>query len=263
MHDLNADGRLDLLWQHQGDGRISAWLMNGLHLLEGALLSPSSQVSETTWKIAGTGDLDGDGHVDLVWQNIADGRVSAWLMTGLTRREGTLLSVPQVNDLQWRIRSVGDLDGDGRADLLWQHEGNGGIAVWWMNGLNVIEGTLLNPSQVTDLSWKIVGTADFDGDGRRDLVWHHQGDGRIAVWFMNGTSLLAGTLTSPGQVPDLNWKIRGVGDLDGDGHPDLLWQHVADGQVAVWLMHGLSLIDGRLLNPPQVADTSWHIVGPR
>jgi hypothetical protein len=32
-----------------------------------------------------------------------------------------------------------------------------------MNGLSVTAGTLLSPSQVADTSWKIVGTADFDG----------------------------------------------------------------------------------------------------
>jgi hypothetical protein len=31
----------------------------------------------------------------------------------------------------------------------------------------------------------------------------------------------------------------------------------------VWYMNGLNLIDGSLLNPSQVPDTNWHIVGPR
>ena len=262
MIDFNGDARLDLLWQHQGSGHISAWLMNGLNLIDGTLFTPS-QVPDTNWKLQGTGDLDGDGHFDLVWQNIADGRVSAWLMNGLVQRQGTLFSIPQVPDTDWRIRSVGDLNGDGRADLFWQHEGNGSISVWLMNGLTVIDGTLLNPSQVADLDWKIVGTADFDGNGSRDLVWHHQGDGRIAIWFMNGTSQIGGTLTNPGQVPDVNWKIRGVGDLNGDQRPDLLWQNIADGRISVWLMRGLNLIEGTLLNPSEVLDTGWHIVGPR
>jgi hypothetical protein len=260
--DLNGDGRLDLLWHHQTDGRLSGWLMNGINLIDGTLLTPSS-VPDTNWKVVGAGDLDADGHVDLVWQNIADGRVSAWLMTGLTLREGTLFSIPQVPDTQWRIRSVGDLNGDGKADLFWQHDGTGDISVWLMDGLTVIDGTLLTPSRVDDLNWKIVGTADFDGNGSRDLVWHHQGDGRIAIWFMNGTSQIGGSLTNPGQVADLTWKIRAVGDLNGDGRPDLLWQNIADGRLSVWYMNGLNLIDGSLLNPSQVPDTNWHIVGPR
>jgi len=260
--DINSDGHADLFWHHQGDGRISGWLMNGTTLAAGTLTTPS-QVADTNWKIVGAGDLDGDGQFDLVWQNIADGRVSAWLMDGLTQRAGTLFSIPQVADTNWRIRSVGDLNGDGRADLFWQHQGDGRVSVWLMNGTQVIDGTLLSPSQVPDTNWKIVGTADFDGNGSRDLVWHHQGDGRIAVWFMNGTSLLAGTATTPGQVADTSWKIRAVGDMNADGRPDLIWQNTVDGRISVWLMNGLNLLSGILLTPSQVADTNWHIVGPR
>jgi FG-GAP-like repeat len=184
-------------------------------------------------------------------------------MNGLRMTEGTLFSIPQVPDTNWRIRSVGDLNGDGRSDLFWQHQGDGRISVWLMDGVRVISGVLLSPSQVADTNWKIVGTADFDGNGSRDLVWHHQGDGRIAVWFMNGTTLIDGSLTSPSQVPETNWKIRAVGDLNADGKPDLIWQHIVDGRISVWLMNGLTLVDGMLLSPSQVSDTNWHIVGPR
>ena len=260
--DLNGDGRLDFLWHHQTDGRISGWLMNGTQLADGTLLTPG-QVSDTNWKVVGAGDLNGDGHIDIVWQNIADGRTSAWLMNGLRMTEGTLFSIPQVADTNWRIRSVGDLNGDGRADLFWQHQGDGRISVWLMDGVRVVAGTLLSPSLVSDTNWKIVGTADFDGNGSRDLVWHHQGDGRIAIWLMNGTTLMNGTLTSPAQVADTNWKIRAVGDLNTDGKPDLIWQNIADGRISVWLMNGLTLVSGTLLSPSAVPDTNWHIVGPR
>jgi subtilisin family serine protease len=260
--DLNGDSRLDLLWQHQGDGRIAVWLMNGLTQIAGTALSPA-QVTDTAWKIAGTGDLDGDGASDLVWQNVADGRVSAWLMNGTTLREGALLSTPQVPDTQWRIRAVGDVDGDGLADLFWQHDGDGRIAVWRMNGFTVLAITDLEPHWVADLAWKIVGSGDFDGNGTCDLVWQHQTDGRVAVWFMNNVWMTSGALTNPGQVSDLNWKIRAVGDLNGDGHPDLVWQNVADGRVSAWLMDGLNLLAGTLLTPSLVPDTNWHIVGPR
>jgi hypothetical protein len=236
--------------------------MNGTDMIAGALLSPP-QVSDINWKVAGAGDLDGDGQFDLVWQNVADGRVSGWLMNGLTVRLWGLFSYPQVADTGWRIRAVGDLNGDGKADLFWQHQGDGRISAWLMDGLTVVAFTMLNPSAVADLNWKIVGAADFDGDGSRDLVWHHQSDGRISVWFMNGTSVMSWWLMNPSQVADLTWRIRGVGDLNNDGHPDLLWQNTWDGRISVWLMNGLNLIEGRLLNPSAVPDTNWHVVGPR
>jgi len=181
----------------------------------------------------------------------------------MRQRRGELFSIPRVADTNWRICSVADFDGDGRADLFWQHHGDGRIAVWRMDGLTVLEGVFLTPSQVTDTNWKIAGTGDFDGNGSRDLVWHHQTDGRIAIWLMNGTTLMSGTLATPAQVPDTDWKIRAVTDLNTDGHPDLIWQHARDGRLAVWFMNGLSSIGGMPLTPSQVPDTNWHIVGPR
>ena len=67
-----------------------------------ALLTPG-QVPDTNWKAVGTGDLDGDGQFDIVWQNIADGRTSAWLMRGLNLIDGTLLSPSVVPDTNWQV----------------------------------------------------------------------------------------------------------------------------------------------------------------
>jgi hypothetical protein len=260
--DLNGDAKLDLLWHHQANGQIAGWLMNGLQVIGGTLLDPS-HVPDTTWKLVGVGDVNGEGWIDLVWQNTADGRVAVWLMNGPTRRDATSFSIPRVADLQWKIRGVGDANRDGRADLYWQHEGTGQLAVWLLNGPQVIDARPLTPSSIADLQWKLVGTGDFDRDGSRDLVFHHQGDGRIGIWFMNGTSQRSGTLTNPSSVPDLTWQIRAVGDLNSDGNQDFVWQNIADGRISAWLMNGLNVIEGTLLSIPQMADTNWHVVGPR
>jgi hypothetical protein len=186
-------------------------------------------------------------------------------MTGTRRIDGTLLSPPEVADTSWKIRAVADVNADGVGDLVWQHEGTGQIAVWFMRmestSLTRISGDPLGPGQVADVGWKIVGSGDFNRDGWADVAWQHQGDGRIAVWLMRGTTLVSGDLISPGQVADLGWKIRGVGDVNGDDWPDLIWQHTATGDLAAWLMNGTTLVSGIPLG--QVPDTNWHIVGPR
>lgn len=261
VHDMNGDGQTDLVWHHRGDGRLAAWLMNGTTLLDGRPFAPG-QVTDTSWQAAGTGDLDGDRRTDIVWHNVADGRTSVWVMNGLTLREG-LVSWGDPMFSPWSIASVGDLNHDGKADLIWHNRGDGQIRVWLMDREAVQRVLPLDPSQVPDTNWWIVGSADFDRNGSRDLVWHHQGDGRLAIWLMEGLTMLRGLPLNPGQVPDTTWQIRSVGDLDGDGRPDLIWQNTIDGRISAWLMNGLDAVSGVLLSPSIVPDTNWHIIGPR
>ena len=255
-----GSSRLDLLWHHQEDGRVATWLLNGTNNLSGSLLDPS-QEPDTAWKVVGAGDLDGDGQPDVVWQNITTGALRVWFMNGRALRQAVPLGSSPV-DTAWRIRSVGDWDGDGMADLVWQHQADGRIALWLMNGYTQRSGTLFTPSAVPDTGWQIAGSADFNRDGRRDLLWQHT-DGRLAVWLMNGLTLMDGGPLIPSAVSDTNWKVRGVGDINGDGHVDLIWQHRVSGAISTWLMNGLRMVAGQSLNPGSVPDTNWQIVGPR
>jgi hypothetical protein len=38
--------------------------------------------------------------------------------------------------MSWSIVQIGDYDGDGKSDLLWRN-GNGDIAMWFMNGTTI------------------------------------------------------------------------------------------------------------------------------
>ena len=37
-----------------------------------------------------------------------------------------------------------------------------------------------------DLEWRIVGTADFNGDGKPDILWRHSATGAVRIWYMDG-----------------------------------------------------------------------------
>jgi hypothetical protein len=270
--DVNGDGRLDLIWQHQTDGRLAAWTMAGTTEIGGLALTPA-QLLDTSWKVVGTGDLDGDGHADLVWQNIVDGSVGVWLMDGATVREQSGLSIPRVADPNWRIGTVGDLNGDGRADLVWWNQrwsqrGTQSIAVWVMNGLQVVFATLCDLSESVGLAPPIgnmepVGNADFDGDGDLDLVFQNQVTTEALIVYMDGLEGRGWNPVPFTPLQDTDWKIRAVGDFDGDAKPDLIWQHVTSGALGAWLMDNAHLRSGGLLSPPAVADLGWRIVGPR
>ena len=69
--------------------------------------------------------------------------------------------------------------------------------IWEMNGTSVIgNAALSNPGS----SWHLIGTGDFNGDGKSDLLWQST-DGTPAIWEMHGTSVIGGaTLSNPGSV---------------------------------------------------------------
>ncbi|MDH3503410.1 MAG: FG-GAP-like repeat-containing protein [Nitrospirota bacterium] len=224
-HDVNADGKADIIWRNTSSGASAVWLMNGVNIASTGFPGGAS----LAWQIAGVGDLNGDGKADLVWRNASSGAVAVWLMNGATI---TSTGFPGGAPLAWQITGVGDLNGDGKADLVWRNTSSGAVAVWLMNGATTTSTGF--PAGVS-LDWVIRQVGDLNGDGKADLVWRKTSTGAVAVWLMNGA-----TITStgfPGGAP-LAWQIAGVGDLNGNGTGDIVWRHTSSGAVSVWFMNG-------------------------
>jgi len=173
--------------------------IQGLAIIETASLST---VTDTNWHIVGTGDFNGDGKVDILWRNYADGRNLVWYMNGVSSIGWASLST--VTDTNWQIVGTGDFNGDGKVDILWRNYADGWNVVWYMNGVSSIGWASL--STVTDTNWQIVGTGDFNGDGKVDILWRNYADGRNVVWYMNGVSSIGWASLS--MVTDTNWKIE-------------------------------------------------------
>ena len=80
-------------------------------------------------------DFNGDGQIDILWQNLDTGQRGVWLMHGTTvLGYVSLLDVPA----PWQIAGTGDFDGDGQTDILWQNLDTGQRGVWLMHGTTVL-----------------------------------------------------------------------------------------------------------------------------
>jgi len=259
--DINGDGYGDVFWQNVADGSLGTWWLNGSNVL-GCYRLGIPRVTDTNWRIVGAGDLNGDGNTDLVWQHQTEGWIGVWYLAGSEVLSTHYFSIDRVADLDWQIRGVGDLDGDGKADLIWQHATRGSVGAWLMNGTQVLSTTSLSIPRASDLHWQIAGAGDTDNDGRADIIWRHDTEGWLGVWRMNGTNVVGTEFLSFNQLSDLSWHIRGVGDTNGDGSADLIWQNDATGQLGVWFLNGSVVISQRLLSIDNPHDLNWRVVGP-
>jgi hypothetical protein len=145
-----------------------------------------------------------------------------------------------------------DLDGDGKADLVWRNTGDGSTAVWLMDGVTIASTGF--PGGVP-AAWEVVGVGDVDGDGKADLIWRNATTGTVAVWLMDG--VMVTSTGFPGSA-STDWEIHEVGDVDGDGKADLIWRNANDGNTAIWLMDGTVTASTGILGGVPAA---WQIVG--
>ncbi len=262
--DFNMDGSNDLLWHNTSTGQTLVWNMSDQNVTTYG--SPFATVPNTDWTVAATADVNGDGHPDLLWENTRTGQVLFWLMGGTNGQQVISYGSPfaTVADTHWRVVSMADFNGDGHPDMLWQNNATNQLVIWYLNGTSVVNyGAPF--ATVSDTHWQVAGVADFDGDGHPDLLWENSATGQVLVWNLgggDGTSVLRyGSAFAT--VPNTAWRVVGTGDMNGDGHPDLVWQNVQTGQVLRWLMGGAGGMQVQAYGSPfaVVPDTHWQIVG--
>jgi hypothetical protein len=256
-NDFNGDGTPDILFQ-ENVGFMAAWFMSGDDVIGTSFLSPDN-VGDARWRIVDSGDLDGDGKPDVLFQH-ADGSLAVWIMNGITRTSAQFLNPSNQGNSSWKAIALGDFNADGKLDLLFQNT-NGTLGVWHLNGLNLSSVAILTPNNPGDAGWKAVGVGEFNGDNKTDIVFQHT-NGSLGVWYMNGTNLILPSMLNPATPGDSRWRVVGTIDLNGDRKTDLLFQHSGNSDLAVWYMNGPNLVLGKLLNPSNPGAGTWQIVAP-
>ena len=69
--------------------------------------------------------------------------------TAVTQRPIVASQVPLV----WQIASLGDVDGDGKADVIWRQTQTGDLAVWIMDGTAVRQQPVIAPG--VPMVWQV------------------------------------------------------------------------------------------------------------
>ena len=221
--DFNGDGKADILWR-EAAGDTAIWLSKAGAGYAG--VTPTDLgVVPTGWTVQQVGDFNGDGRADILWRTTS-GDLDLWRSSGNPTSVSFTSQGLGASPIGSAAHPDSDLNGDGRADLIWRHA-SGEVALWTSNGDSSFTPHDLG---LVPANWIIQQTGDFNGDGVADILWRNA-SGRASIWVTNGD--LSVTPHDLGVTPT-DWTVQPLGDFNGDGKADILWRNTA-GDTAVWL----------------------------
>ena len=238
INDLDGDGKPDLITKI-GD-RVLVLRNIGTEGVASFASKVEILVNQSNAYAVSVGDLDGDGKPDLAVANYGSNSVTVFLNTSTVGAISFASRVNYTTGNNPKSISIGDLDGDGRPDLAVLNITARTVSVLRNTGNKGILSFAAKEDFTTGPNPQNVSIGDLDGDGMPDLAVTNQGSNTVSV-FQNtgsiGTISFAAkedftTGTSPYYVT--------IGDLDGDGMPELAVANNSSATVSVFRNTGSS-----------------------
>ena len=326
--DLDNDGKPDLIVANDYNNTISLYRnISADHTLTAASFAPPVDLATPTGSYSPYGivaaDVDGDGKLDIVASNFGDNNVSVYRNScspGDISSNAFAMRVDFPTGAQPQGVAVGDIDGDGRTDLLVANTGTGTISILrntsvvgsltagsFAPKIDITTGSGCDSVTVGDLdgdslpdvvtadagsdtvsllrNFSSPGTiafdakadlatpgypihvklVDLDGDGKLDLAVACNLPQRYSIYRNTST---VGSLTADSLAPRIDYPLGGrghttaVGDLDGDGKPDLAVATELDSMISIFQNTGTpgSFTNSSLTNPINFS-TGWNAWG--
>jgi Ca2+-binding RTX toxin-like protein len=252
--DFNGDGRDDVLWRDASSGVITDWLGTASGGFSDNYGNASASVP-LNWTIAAVGDFNGDHRDDILWRS-ETGQITDWLGTANGGFSDNFSNASANVGNDWKVVATGDFNGDGKDDILWRNDS--GAIVDWLGaangGFTVNYG---NSFASVPTSWTLVGTGDFNGDHRDDILWRSDA-GVVTDWLGTANGGFSANWANLSSGVPHDWKAVSIGDFNGDGKDDVLWRN-DNGQTTDWLGTASGGFTDNYDNAASFVPTNWHV----
>jgi hypothetical protein len=253
--DFNGDGKVDVLLQN-ANGTVRDWLGQ----TDGSFVGNIGKVNIVTgpeWHALGTGDFNGDGQADILWQN-TNGTIREWLGQKDGSFAGNIDHVNFIPAAGEHVVGTGDFNGDGIDDILWQSDS--GVVT---DSLGQSDGSFVDNSAHVNInagtSWHAIGTGDFNGDGLSDILWRND-NGTIREWLGQSDGTFIGNTANVNFVPPTGAHVVAIGDYNGDAIDDILWSNNGTITESLGTSNGSFVDNSAHVNI--TTGTDWHVQDP-
>ena len=216
--DVNSDGRSDLVVANEQSNNIAILLGDGKSGFAPAKGSPFAAGNSPN--DLATGDFNRDGKLDLACANHEAPYVTVLLGMG----DGGFAPAPK-SPFRVEVKphphgvAVGDLNGDGKLDLVTDSWGTDQVEILFGDGQGgfTLPGTFVG---VGKHPYQRLRVADLNGDGRADLITTNLEGDNVTVLLGNSQGTFQPAAGSPFPCGDSPFNFA-VGDVNGDGKLDL------------------------------------------
>lgn len=234
--DLDGDGKADLVVVNKSDSTIS--ILKNTSTTGNISFAP--KIDLTTGFLPQSvviGDLNGDGKLDIAV--ISTGSSSSIVTVFQNTSAGINIyfdvHVSYATGLSSQSVSIGDIDSDGKPDIIVSNTGSNTISVL-RNTSNVKEAISFAAKMdyATGISPQGLTIGDMDGDQKPDIICANYTSGTFSV--LRNTSTI-GSISFDSKIDFTTGsgpQSLSIGDLDGDGKPDIAIANKLSNTISVF-----------------------------
>jgi hypothetical protein len=260
--DFNNDGKIDVVSFSTLDAQNFGAAPTRMRMLIGDgnghfTPGPGLQGNGYDFFYMTLGDFNQDGNLDLVTMN-------SYMASYLGNGDGTfrLVGLNRVPSFYNPVLLSGDIDGDGKLDLILANESsalNGHLSFAFLKGNG--DGTFGKRQKIVSLQdtypcGNLGGAqlSDFNGDGKLDLAFCTSSQVVVMLGNGDGTFRWGSAVTIEPNNHGVGQYTFTVGDINSDGKPDLIVNEYSSfsPQLAVYLGNG----DGTFQSPQTMSTIS-------